>query len=61
MFEATEANLVKAEKALAQMEALIPTGISFGGPTVYDEHLADFVSIVEALPKIAAGKWKLTP
>lgn len=61
LFEATEANLVKAEKALTEMEALIPTGISFGGPTIYDEHLADFMNIVDALPKIDGWKMEANP
>jgi len=61
IFEATEANIVKAEKALAEMEALIPSGIFFGGPPVYDEHLADLMNIVEALPKIDGWKVEIHP
>ena len=60
-FEATEANIVKAEKALSDMEALIPDGIAFGGPPAYDEHLAVLLHIVQALPKIDGWTLKIAP
>lgn len=55
-FEATEANLAKAEKALARMEAGVPQGIAFGNDPDYDDACRSFLALIAALPKIDGWK-----
>ncbi len=55
-FEATEANLNKAEKLLGEIEAAIPSGIVFGGNPQYDEDRRAFQTLVSSLPKIDGWK-----
>lgn len=51
-FEAAEANLVKAEKVLAEIEAAIPKGIVFGDNPEYESNCRTFKALLAALPKI---------
>lgn len=55
-FEATEANLIKLEKVLANIEVMIPAGISFGSDPEYDLARQNFDALWISLPKI--DKWK---
>lgn len=55
-FEASEANLVKAEKVLAEIEASIPSGIAFGDNLEYETNCRIFETLFAALPKI--DSWK---
>lgn len=56
-FESAEANLIKAEKVLADIEAAIPTGIAFvGDDPVYEENCRAFEDILSALPRIDGWK-----
>ncbi len=55
-FEAVEANLVKAEKALQSIEAAVPQGIAFGESPEYEQDCRDFQVIFAALPKIDGWK-----
>jgi hypothetical protein len=55
-FEAAEANLIKAEKLLADIEAAIPKGIAFGENPDYESNCRNFDALIAALPKI--GGWK---
>lgn len=55
-FEAAEANLVKAEKTLIEIEAAVPTGVSFDDNPDYETNCRSFNSLVSALPAI--DKWK---
>lgn len=55
-FEAAEANLNKAEKVLAEIEAAVPQGISFGNDAEYDSNCRHFDDLLKALPKIDGWK-----
>ena len=55
-FEAAEANLVKAEKVLAEIEAAIPQGIAFGENPDYESSCRNFDALISALPRIAGWK-----
>jgi len=55
-FEAAEANLVKAEKVLAEVEAAIPKGIVFGDNPEYESNCRRFKALLAALPKIDGWK-----
>jgi hypothetical protein len=51
-FEAAEANLVKAEKLLAEIDAAIPNGIAFGENPDYEANCRNLNTLITALPKI---------
>lgn len=51
-FEATEANLTKAERLLSEAESMIPTGIVFGGKPNYDTRCRSLKEIERHLPAI---------
>lgn len=55
-FEAVEANLIKAEKLLSEIEAVIPSGIAFGDNPDYETNCRNFDALLTALPKIDGGK-----
>lgn len=55
-FEAAEANLVKIEKVLVEIEAAIPQGIAFGDNPEYESNCRSFNTLLESLPKI--DQWK---
>ncbi len=56
-FEATEANLVKLERVLAEIEAAIPEGIVFVGDNPeYESNCRSFRTLLESLPAI--NGWK---
>lgn len=55
-FEAVEANLVKAEKVLADIDADVPKGIAFGDNPEYESNCMDFYALLAALPNI--NGWK---
>jgi hypothetical protein len=55
-FEATEANLVKAERLLSEAEGMIPTGIVFGGKPDYDTRCRLLKEIERHLPAIDGWK-----
>ena len=55
-FEATEANLVKAEKVLVAATAAIPQGIAFGDDPNYEKMCRDFDALFSALPTIDGWK-----
>jgi hypothetical protein len=55
-FEAAEANLIKAEKLLAEIEATIPSGIVFGENPDYETSCRDFDILIASLPKIDGWK-----
>lgn len=55
-FEAAEANLLKAEKLLGEIEGAIPSGISFGDNPEYEDSCRSFAAVLAALPKI--DSWK---
>lgn len=55
-FEAAEANLVKAEKVLSEIDASIPTGIVFGGNLDHETNCRNFDELLVALPKIDGWK-----
>ncbi len=55
-FEAAEANLVKAEKILSDIDAAVPQGIAFGSDVNYEENCRDFDVLIAALPKIDGWK-----
>ncbi|EQD74209.1 hypothetical protein B1B_02794, partial [mine drainage metagenome] len=59
-FEAAEANLVKAEKLLAEIEAAIPSGIAFGENPDYETNCRNFDALITALPKIDEWKPEIT-
>ena len=59
-FEAAEANLVKAEKLLAEIEAAIPSGIAFGDNPDYEINCRGLDSLINALPKIDGWKPEIT-
>jgi hypothetical protein len=58
-FEATEANLGKAERLLAETLALIPSGIVFGSNSQYDEKCLAIDELAQHLPAIDGWKPKL--
>ena len=55
-FEAVEANLIKAEKLLSEIEAVIPSGIAFGHNPDYETNCRNFGALLAALPKIDGWK-----
>lgn len=55
-FEAAEANLIKIEKVLGEIEAAIPNGIAFGEIPEYEENCRSFYALLSSLPKI--DQWK---
>lgn len=55
-FEAVEANLIKAEKLLAEIETAIPSGIAFGENPDYETNCRNFDALLTALPKIDGWK-----
>ncbi|USZ51077.1 restriction endonuclease [Halomonas sp. DN3] len=55
-FEAVEANLIKAEKLLAEIEAVIPRGISFSDNPDYETNCRNFDALLTMLPKIDGWK-----
>jgi hypothetical protein len=55
-FEAAEANLVKSEYVLAEIEAAIPSGIAFGDNPEYETSCRMFEALLAALPKIDGWK-----
>lgn len=55
-FEATEANLVKLERLWGEITNLIPTGISFGSNSEYEDCCRSYALLLNALPKI--DSWK---
>ncbi|OIP97144.1 hypothetical protein AUK40_03790 [Candidatus Wirthbacteria bacterium CG2_30_54_11] len=55
-FEATEANLVKAEKILTEIETAIPNGVVFGNSPEYEENCRNFAALLAMLPMI--NGWK---
>lgn len=55
-FEAAEANLVRAEKLLAEIEAAIPSGIAFGDNPDYETNCWTLNALIAALPKIDGWK-----
>jgi hypothetical protein len=59
-FEAAEANLVKAEKLLAEIEAAIPSGIAFGENPDYETTCRHFDALISALPKIDGWRPDIT-
>jgi hypothetical protein len=58
-FDATEANLLKAERLVAEAQELIPSGIRFGGEPQYDDKCRAIEEIAQHLPAIDAWKPKL--
>lgn len=59
-FEAAEANLSKAEKLLAEIEAAIPAGIAFGEDPEYENNCRNLEALIAALPKIDGWKPEIT-
>ena len=57
-FEATEANLDKAQTVWAEISALIPANIEFGANPEYDDRRRSYKAILKALPAIDG--WKPT-
>ena len=55
-FEAAEANLVKMERILGEIESAIPTGIAYGADPAYESNCRSFNALLESLPLI--DKWK---
>lgn len=55
-FEAVEANLLKAEKVLAEIVAAIPSGIFFGDDPDYESNCMTFDALLAGLPKIDGWK-----
>ena len=55
-FEAAEANLGKAEKVLADIDAAVPKGVVFGENADYESNCRNFEVLLAALPKI--DSWK---
>lgn len=60
-FEAAEANLVKLERIWAQIESLIPDGISFGDDPEYEDRCREVAIILDHLPKIDDWKPDVAP
>ncbi len=59
-FEAAEANLVKAEKLLAEIEAAIPSGIAFGEHPDYETNCRNLNTLTAAFPKIDGWRPEIT-
>ena len=58
-FEAAEANLLKLEKVLAEIESAIPEGIVFlGDQPEYEDNCRSFYELLKSLPKLDG--WKPT-
>lgn len=55
-FEAVEANLVKIEKVLREIDSAIPQGIAFGENPEYESNCRSFHALLASLPKI--DDWK---
>ena len=55
-FESAEANLVKLEKVLTEIEAAIPQGIEFIDSPEYDIKCRDLEAILESLTKLDGWK-----
>ncbi|MEY4705955.1 MAG: hypothetical protein RL042_2160 [Nitrospirota bacterium] len=55
-FEAVEANLVKIEKVLCEVDSAIPQGIAFGENPEYESNCRSFYALLASLPKI--DDWK---
>jgi Restriction endonuclease len=55
-FDATEANITKLQSLWAEIEGLIPQGISFGDNPEYDDRTRAFIAILKALPAIDGWK-----
>jgi hypothetical protein len=55
-FEAVEANLIKIEKVLAEIESAIPQGIAFVENHEYEDNCRSFNALLAFLPKI--DQWK---
>lgn len=58
-FEATEANLAKAERLVGEARGLIPKGIVFGGDRLYDDRCRALEEVVRHLPAIDGWKPQL--
>lgn len=52
IFEAAEANLVKLERVWAEIEARIPSGISYASDPDFDDRTRAFAVLQAALPKL---------
>lgn len=61
LFEATEANLVKAERVVSDIESLVPSGIVFGSAPAHDEGIEVLKHLISALPKIDGWKVSVVP
>jgi hypothetical protein len=55
-FEAAEANLLKAERVLAELNAAIPEGVVFGENADHESNCRHFDILLNALPKIDGWK-----
>lgn len=55
-FEASEANLIKAEKVLAEVEASIPQGVAFGEDPKHEDNCRSFEALWRSLPRIDGWK-----
>lgn len=55
-FDASEANITKLQALWAEIEGLIPSGISFGENPEYDDRTRAFAEILKALPAIDGWK-----
>ncbi len=55
-FEAAEANLVKAEQLLVEIEATIQNGVAFGDNRDYETNCRNFDALITALPRIDGWK-----
>ena len=51
-FEATEANIAKLKRIFQEMGKLVPSGISFGSDSQYDDLTRSYMEILSALPTI---------
>lgn len=59
-FEAAEANLVKIEKVMVEIEAAIPEDIAFENNPEYETNRRNFHALLESLPKIDEWKPRIT-
>lgn len=60
-FEAAEANIEKLERIWAEMQALIPGGISFGSDPKYEDRNRAYTGVLAAVPKIDGWKPESLP
>jgi len=60
-FEAAEANLIKLERLSEELEAMVPSGIAFGGNAEYEDRMWSYAMLLESLPKIDGWKPTATP